>query len=63
MKPYYLVPGRQRHAILSVVQEVALALGPQVFIRQSKALQQRQDQQSVLWAGLSGAGAGHVWSA
>ena len=48
MKPNYLAPGRQRHAILSLVQDMALALGPQVFIRQSKALQQRRDQQSVL---------------
>ena len=34
--------------MLSVRQEMGLALGPQVFERQSRALQRRRDQQSTL---------------
>jgi pimeloyl-ACP methyl ester carboxylesterase len=48
MKPNYLAPGPQREEILELVLEMALGLGPEVFCRQSRALQKRGDQQTVL---------------
>lgn len=48
MKPNYLAPGPGRPAVLGLVMEMALSLGPEVFIRQSRALQRRRDQQKTL---------------
>lgn len=48
MKPNYLAPGPQRIEVLNTVMEMALDLGPDVFIRQSRALQRRPDQQGTL---------------
>ncbi len=48
MKPNYLAPGPQRIEVLNTVMEMALDLGPEVFIRQSRALQRRPDQQGTL---------------
>ncbi len=48
MKPEYLAPGPQRADVLELVMDMAEALGPEVFIRQSRALQRRRDQQAVL---------------
>ena len=48
MKPNYLAPGPQRTDVLELVMDMAEVLGPEVFIRQSRALQRRRDQQSVL---------------
>ena len=48
MKPNYLAPGPYRNEILDLVMDMAEALGPDVFIRQSRALQRRRDQQSTL---------------
>ncbi|MFK7837270.1 MAG: alpha/beta fold hydrolase [Sulfitobacter sp.] len=48
MKPNYLAPGPQRAEVLELVMHMAEVLGPEVFIRQSRALQRRRDQQSVL---------------
>ena len=48
MKPNYLAPGPQRNDVLNLVMEMALDLGPEVFVRQSRALQKRTDQQSAL---------------
>ncbi|MEM9968847.1 MAG: alpha/beta fold hydrolase [Pseudomonadota bacterium] len=48
MKPKYLAPGEHRAEVLDLVMDMARALGPEVFIRQSRALQRRQDQQAVL---------------
>ena len=48
MKPNYLAPGPRRLDVLNTVMEMALALGPDVFVRQSRALQRRPDQQVVL---------------
>ncbi len=48
MKPSYLAPGPQRFEVLELVMDMALALGPDVFVRQSRALQRRPDQQSTL---------------
>jgi pimeloyl-ACP methyl ester carboxylesterase len=48
MKPNYLAPGPQRTDVLDLVMDMAETLGPEVFIRQSRALQRRRDQQAVL---------------
>ncbi|MEP5729136.1 MAG: alpha/beta fold hydrolase [Sulfitobacter sp.] len=48
MKPNYLAPGPQRADVLDLVMDMAEVLGPEVFIRQSRALQRRRDQQPVL---------------
>jgi len=48
MKPNYLAPGSQRADILNMVMDMAMYLGPDVFVRQSRILQRRPDQQSTL---------------
>ena len=48
MKPNYLAPGPYRNEILDLVMDMADALGPEVFVRQSRALQRRKDQQATL---------------
>jgi pimeloyl-ACP methyl ester carboxylesterase len=48
MKPRYLAPGPRRPEVLATVMDMALALGPQVFVAQSRALQRRPDQQKTL---------------
>lgn len=48
MKPNYLAPGPYRAEVLDLVMDMAEVLGPEVFIRQSRALQRRRDQQAVL---------------
>ena len=48
MKPNYLAPGPQRREVLDIVMAMARDLGPEVFVRQSRALQRRPDQQAVL---------------
>ncbi|NNK17089.1 MAG: alpha/beta fold hydrolase [Sulfitobacter sp.] len=48
MKPNYLAPGPHRAEVLDLVMDMAQALGPDVFIRQSRAMQRRRDQQAVL---------------
>lgn len=48
MKPTYLAPGPQQQPVLDLVMDMADALGPEVFVRQSRALQRRRDQQSTL---------------
>jgi len=48
MKPNYLTDGPNRSAILDLCMQMALDLGPEVFIRQSKALRDRPDQQDTL---------------
>lgn len=50
MKPNYLAPGPNMAATLDLCMDMALALGPQVFARQSAALRDRQDQQATLAA-------------
>lgn len=48
MKPRYLTDGPRRAAILDLCMEMAAALGPDVFVNQSRALQDRPDQQQTL---------------
>ncbi|MEJ6392093.1 alpha/beta fold hydrolase [Gymnodinialimonas sp. 2305UL16-5] len=48
MKPNYLADGPTTGAILDLCMAMAEALGPDVFIRQSRALQMRPDQTETL---------------
>ena len=48
MKPRYLAPGPARERILDRVMEMAKSLGPDTFVRQSRALQKRPDQTETL---------------
>ena len=48
MKPRYLAPGPAQFETLGTVMEMAKALGPDVFVRQSRALQKRPDQTETL---------------
>lgn len=48
MKPNYLAPGPRRVDVMNTVMAMAMALGPDVFVRQSRALQRRRDQQRTL---------------
>jgi pimeloyl-ACP methyl ester carboxylesterase len=48
MKPNYLAPNEGRKAVLDLVLDMALNLGEGVFLRQSRALQRRPDQQSTI---------------
>lgn len=48
MKPNYLAPGDTQKAVLELVMDMADALGAEVFVRQSRALQRRPDQQTTL---------------
>lgn len=50
MKPNYLTEGPRRAAILDLCMEMALYLGPEVFIKQSEALRDRPDQTDTLRA-------------
>ncbi len=50
MKPKYLAPGDRRVEVLNLVVEMARALGPEIFVRQSRALQRRKNQQPTLEA-------------
>ena len=43
-----LAPTPYRNEVLDLVQEMARTLGPDVYIRQSRAMQRRKDQQGTL---------------
>lgn len=48
LKPMYLADGPDREALLAICMEMAMDLGPDVFERQSRALQTRPDQREAL---------------
>lgn len=48
LKPNYLANGPLRQDVLDLCMEMALDLGPEIFERQSRALQTRPDQQETL---------------
>ncbi len=48
MRPEYLAPGPHRMELIRMMCEMALDLGEGVFVRQSRALQRRPDQQKTL---------------
>ncbi|MCO4847932.1 MAG: alpha/beta fold hydrolase [Yoonia sp.] len=48
MKPNYLADGPTQGAILDLCMSMAETLGPDTFVRQSRALQTRPDQQNTL---------------
>mgnify|MGYP002878624282 CR=1 FL=1 len=53
LKPNYLVDSPGKPAILDLCMDMALTLGPDVFVRQSRALAARPDQTATLaaWRG------------
>ncbi len=48
MKPNYLTDGPERGRILDLCMDMAMDLGPEVFVNQSIALRDRPDQQDTL---------------
>lgn len=48
MKPQYLANGPYKAEVLNLVMDMANSLGAEAFIRQSRALQRRRDQQATL---------------
>lgn len=50
MKPNYLTDGPRRNEVLDLCMDMALGLGPQVFVNQSRALMDRPDQSETLHA-------------
>ena len=48
MKPNYLAESENKTSVLSICMDMALTLGPDVFINQSRALQSRLDQQNTI---------------
>ena len=46
--PDHLAPGPGRIRVMGDVMRMAAALGPEVFVRQSRALQKRRDQQGTM---------------
>lgn len=48
MKPNYLAPGPNNQVLLDLCMDMALALGEQVFVNQSRALAARRDQRETL---------------
>jgi pimeloyl-ACP methyl ester carboxylesterase len=48
MKPHYLVDAPGKPAILDLCMQMAMTLGPSVFVQQSRALQVRPDQTKTL---------------
>jgi len=48
MKPNYLTDGPNRGDVLDLCMDMALSLGPDVFINQSRALRDRPDQKTTL---------------
>ena len=50
MKPNYLADGPGRDGVLELCMDMAMALGPEVFARQSRALRDRPDRTTALAA-------------
>lgn len=48
MNPAWLAPGPYRADVISLVSDMAHALGPDAYVRQCRAMQRRKDQQNVL---------------
>ena len=48
LPPTALAPGPDRVAVLDLAMDMAQVLGPAVFVRQTRAMQRRRDQQAVL---------------
>ena len=48
IRPSHLAPGPKRVEVMNLVVQMALSMGRDVFVRQSRAMQRRQDQQKTL---------------
>jgi len=48
VNPAWLSPGPYRMDVVSLLSDMAQALGPDVYVRQSRAMQRRKDQQNIM---------------
>lgn len=48
VQPTYLAPGPDRATVMDIVLDMADTLGPEVYVRQARAMQRCRDQQAVL---------------
>ncbi|MFT7595725.1 MAG: pimeloyl-ACP methyl ester carboxylesterase [Paracoccaceae bacterium] len=48
LRPEFLAPGPKRLEVLNLMYQMAADLGAELFVRQSRALQRRPDQQATL---------------
>ncbi|MGO4916526.1 alpha/beta fold hydrolase [Pseudogemmobacter sp. W21_MBD1_M6] len=48
IRPTYLAPGPGRVEVMNLVMDMGMSMGKDVFVRQSRALQRRPDQQKTL---------------
>ena len=48
LPPEHLAPGPHRAEILALAMHMALGLGTEIYLRQSRALQRRRDQQTTM---------------
>jgi len=48
LETQHFAPGPQRNDVCELVVDMALTLGGETFVRQSRALQRRRDQQGTL---------------
>lgn len=48
VQPTYLAPGPERAAVMDIVLDMADTLGPDIYVRQARAMQRCKDQQAVL---------------
>lgn len=48
VNPAWLAPGPYRDDVISLVSDMAHALGPEIYVRQSRAMQRRKDQQATM---------------
>lgn len=46
--PHHLAPGPDKAAIMDLVMDMAETLGPEIYVRQARAMQRGKDQQAVL---------------
>jgi pimeloyl-ACP methyl ester carboxylesterase len=48
VQPTYLAPGPDRAAVMEIVLDMADTLGPEIYVRQARAMQRCRDQQAML---------------
>ena len=47
IRPDYLAPGPHRGEVMELIMDMAITLGPEIFVNQARALQRRRDHQST----------------
>lgn len=48
VNPAWLSPGPYRMDVVSLLSDMAHAMGPDIYVRQSRAMQRRKDQQNIM---------------